>query len=252
MTRFWTNRLLSSLGLMVVFLLWWGTTELAIFPRQVLASPLRVWTAFKAGLASGELSAHVAASLGRLGVGYLVGCGLGAAFGFAMALSRSFEDYTSGLFHAIRQVPTVAFIPMLVLMFGVEETFKIVVVAKASFYPVALAVFSGVRGIPVRYLDVAAVYGLSLLDRLRLVMIPATLPPVLTGLRLGLGRAWVALVAAELLVSDEGIGQMMEMGRQMFRLDIVLMGIIIIGTIGYLLDLAFKGLEARVVKGATA
>jgi sulfonate transport system permease protein len=169
-----------------------------------------------------------------------------------MALSRTMEDYTAGLFHAIRQVPTIAFIPMLVLMFGVEETFKIVVIAKASFYPVALAVFSGVRGIPGRYLDVAAVYRLSLLQRLRMVMLPATLPPVLTGLRLGLGRAWIALVAAELLVSDEGLGQMMEMGRQLFRLDIVLMGIIIIGTIGYCLDRSFTALQRALVKGNAA
>lgn len=252
MTKFWTNRLLSSLGLLTLLGVWWATTALAIFPRQVLAPPSAVWGAFTAGIASGDLVSHVSASLGRLGIGYLVGSGLGAAFGLTMGLSRTVEDYTAGLFHAIRQVPTVAFIPMLVLMFGVEETFKIVVVAKASFYPVALAVFSGVRGIPVRYLDVAAIYRLSLLDRLRMIMIPATLPPVLTGLRLGLSRAWVALVAAELLVSDEGIGQMMEMGRQMFRLDVVLMGIIIIGTIGYLLDLAFKVLERNLVKGAVA
>lgn len=252
LTGTWTGRLLSSLGLATLFLLWWGTTRLGIFPRQVLAPPGAVWSAFVNGVQSGELVGHVSASLGRLGLGYVFGCSLGAAFGLAMALSRSFEDYTSGLFHAIRQVPTVAFIPMLVLMFGVEETFKIVVVAKASFYPVAFSVFSGVRGIPARYLDVAAVCRLSLLDRLRLVMIPATLPPVLTGLRLGLSRAWIALVAAELLVSDEGIGQMMEMGRQLFRLDIVLMGIIIIGTIGYLLDLAFKALERSLVRGAAA
>lgn len=249
-TRF--DPLLSVAGVAALLLLWWLTSALDIFPRQVLAPPGRVWKAFVDGLGSGELTAHISASLGRLGAGYVVGSALGAIFGTAMALSRNFEEYTSGLFHAIRQVPTVAFIPMMVLLLGVEETFKIVIVAKAAFYPVALAIYSGIKGVPARYLDVASVYRLSLLQRIRMLIFPATLPPVLTGLRLGLSRAWVALVAAELLVSDEGLGQMMEMGRQTFRLDIVLMGVVVIGTIGFLLDFGFKSLQQHLVKGAPA
>ncbi|SFR88066.1 ABC transporter permease [Sphingomonas jatrophae] len=252
MTRARFDPLLSLVGLLALLLAWWTATRLGVFPRQVLAPPESVWRAFVQGAGSGELGAHILASLGRLGTGYAAGALVGAAFGLAMALSREFEAYTSGLFHAVRQVPTIAFIPMLVLVFGVEETFKIVVVAKASFYPVALAVFTGIRGISAKYLDVAAVYTLSLAQRLRLLMLPAALPPVLTGLRLGLSRAWVALVAAELLVADEGIGQMMEMGRQMFRLDIVLMGVVVIGTIGFLLDHGFKLLERRLTKGMSA
>lgn len=252
MTDRLADRLLPLSGIATLLAAWWLTTWLGIFPRQVLASPLSVWEAFLQGLQSGELIAHVAASLGRLGIGYVVGAGLGVAFGVAMALSRTVEAYTSGLFHAVRQVPTIAFIPMLVLMFGVEETFKIIVVAKASFYPTALAAYTGVRGVSARYLDVAAIYRLSLSQKLRMVLLPATLPPVLTGLRLGLSRAWIALVAAELLVADDGIGQMMEMGRQTFRLDVVLMGVVLIGVIGFALDRGFKRLERSLVKGVPA
>lgn len=248
----WASRLLPFSGVALLLAAWWLTTWLEIFPRQVLASPASVWAAFMQGMQSGELPAHVSASLGRLGTGYIIGSVLGLTFGIAMALSRTVEDYTSGLFHAVRQVPTVAFIPMLVLLFGVEETFKIVVVSKASFYPAALAAYTGVRGIPARYFDVAAIYRLSLVQQLRMVLFPATLPPVLTGLRLGLSRAWVALVAAELLVADDGIGQMMEMGRQTFRLDVVLMGVVLIGTIGFALDRGFKRLEHALVKGVPA
>lgn len=252
MTRNKIDPLLSLAGVAALFLLWWAVSWFDIFPRQVLAPPGKVWDAFVAGLSSGELIEHVTASLRRLSTGYVIGSALGAAFGTAMALSRNVEDYTSGLFHAIRQVPTVAFIPMMVLLLGVEETFKIVIVAKAAFYPCALAVYSGIKGVPARYLDVAAVYRLSLVHRIRWLIFPATLPPVLTGLRLGLSRAWVALVAAELLVSDEGIGQMMEMGRQMFRLDIVLMGVVVIGTIGFLLDFGFRILQRHLLKGTPA
>jgi sulfonate transport system permease protein len=252
MSRRLVARLSPWSGVTALLLAWWLTTRLQIFPPQVLAPPERVIQAFAQGLQSGELLRNVAASLGRLGVGYVVGASLGVTFGVAMALSRTIENYTSGLFHAIRQVPTIAFIPMLVLVFGVEETFKVVVVAKAAFYPAALAAYTGVQGVPRRYFDIAAVYRLSMLDRLRSVILPATLPPVLTGLRLSLSRAWVALVAAELLVADSGIGQMMEMGRQTFRLDVVLLGVLLIGAIGFLLDRGFKFLERNLVRGAPA
>lgn len=250
------RRLASSLtpfaGVLGLLALWWVVTAWQVFPPQVLASPARVLQAARDGLASGELLHNVGLSLGRLGVGYVAGAGLGLAFGTAMALSKTFESYTSGLFHAIRQVPTIAFIPMLVLVFGVEETFKVVVVAKAAFYPTALATYTGVQGVPRRYYDVAEVYRFSAFDKLWRVIAPATLPPVLTGLRLSLSRAWVALVAAELLVADSGIGQMMEMGRQTFQLEVVLLGVVLIGAIGFALDRAFKQLEHVLVRGAAA
>ncbi|CAN7614562.1 ABC transporter permease [Phenylobacterium sp. LjRoot219] len=250
------RRLLSAsvpfTGVLGLLALWWAVTAAQVFPPQVLASPARVVEAARDGLQSGELLRNVGLSLSRLAVGYVVGAGLGLAFGTAMALSKSFESYTAGLFHAIRQVPTVAFIPMLVLVFGVEETFKIVVVAKAAFYPTALATYTGVQGVPRRYYDVAEIYRFSALDKLWRVVGPATLPPVLTGLRLSLSRAWVALVAAELLVADSGIGQMMEMGRQTFQLEVVLLGVVLIGAIGFALDRAFRQLELSLVRGAPA
>jgi len=244
--------LLSWSGVTVILLAWWLTTRLGVFPAQVLASPERVSLAFVAGVRSGDLVRNLSASLTILAVGYLIGATLGVVFGVAMALSKTVESYTSGLFHAIRQVPTIAFIPMLVLMFGIEATFKIVVVGKAAFYPAALAAYTAVQGLPKRYFDVADVCRLSPLSRLRYVVLPASLPPVLTGLRLSLSRAWVALVAAELLVADRGIGQMMELGRQTFRLDVVLLGVVLIGAIGFALDRGFKRIEAILVRGAPA
>jgi sulfonate transport system permease protein len=252
MPRKLVSALLSFSGVGALLAAWWIVTRLGVFPPQVLASPQAVIASAREGLASGELLVNIGASLWRLGVGYVIGASLGLAFGVGMALSPTFEAYTSGLFHAIRQAPTIAFIPLLVLVFGVEETFKIVVVAKAAFYPVALATYTGVQGVPRRYLEVAEVYRFSLAQRLTRVVGPAVLPPVMTGLRLSLSRAWVALVAAELLVADSGIGQMMEMGRQTFHMEAVLLGVILIGAIGFFLDRGFKRLEFSLVKGAAA
>src|SRR5690606_24523310 len=100
-----------------------------------------------------------------------------------------------------------------VLLLGIEEGFKIVVVAIAAFFPVALAAFDGVRGLPRSYLEVARLYRTPLVPLLGRILLPATIPPILTGLRLGLTRAWLVLVACELLAANSGVGQMMEMGR---------------------------------------
>jgi sulfonate transport system permease protein len=149
------------------------------------------------------------------------------------------------LFHAVRQVPIIAFIPLLILFFDVEDSFKIVVVAAATFFPVALATMDAIAAIPKSHLEVARLYRLPMGALLWRVILPATVPPIITGFRLGLTRAWLSLVAAELLAADSGLGQMMEMGRQLFRIDVVMVGVIMAGVIGFLLDRSMVALEQR-------
>ncbi|MDR1463215.1 MAG: ABC transporter permease [Azoarcus sp.] len=158
------------------------------------------------------------------------------AFGVAMALSEIIEKLFSPLFNAVRQVPSIAFIPVFILMLGVDETFKIVIVAKAAFFPVALAAFNAVKEIPQAFIEVARAYRLPFRHMVTKLILPSTIPPMFTGMRISLTRAWIVLVAAELLAADSGLGQMMEMGRQMFRIDIVMAGVMLTGAVGFSLD----------------
>ena len=217
-------------------------------PPQLLVPPVEVWASFKDLLASGELREHVVNSLSRLAIGFSIGALVGLVFGTAMALSKTVEAYCAPLFHTLRQVPSVALIPMFILFFGVEETFKILIVTKAAFFPVALAASEGVKGIPRGYFEVASVYRLPLWSLLRDVAFPAAAPPIVTGLRISLSRAWMVLVAAELLAADSGLGQMIELSRQMLRIDIVMVGVIVTGAIGFVLDFAFRLLEKRLLR----
>jgi len=227
---------------------WAWVCQAGIFPEQILVSPLRVYEAAAELWNSGDLQMHLQHSLSRLAFGFCAGSLLGLVFGVLMGLFKPVAQYCSPLFNAIRQVPTIAFIPMLILIFGVEETFKIVVVAKAAFFPVSLAAYDAVKGIPRSYFEVARVYQLPARYLITRIILPATVPPVLTGLRLSLGRSWMVLVAAELLAADSGIGQMMELGRQMFRIDIVMVGVFITGLVGFVLDRGFRTLEGHLVK----
>jgi sulfonate transport system permease protein len=234
---------ISVAGPLLLLALWYLATRHAGNVARVLVPPGRVLTTLLHLIVSGELAMHLRQSLARLAYGFAAGALSGLVFGVLMGVSRRVEAIFGPSFHALRQIPSIAFIPVLILLFGVEETFKVVVVMKACFFPVALATADGVRGVPLGFVEVARVLALSRLQLVRYVLLPAAVPPVITGLRIALARSWMVLVAAELLAAESGLGQMMEMGRQMFRIDVVLVGVFITGVFGFLLDGAMRGLE---------
>lgn len=233
---------------LTVLLAWQLLSVAGVFPPEVLVPPPAVLSAFVRLWQSGELITHLVESLHRLLWGFGVGSVSGLLFGLAMALSTPFARLFDPLFQALRQVPVLAFIPLLILLFGIDEMFKIVIIAKAAFFPTALSTLDGVRGVPRAWFEVAKIYRTPLPVLVWRVLIPATVPAVLSGVRLSLTRAWLVLVAAELIVADSGIGQMMEMGRQMFRLDVVMVGVIVTGLIGFVLDRGFVLLQDRLLR----
>jgi len=240
--------LISPIALLA---LWAAVAAAGIFPRNLLIPPAQVVQAFTGLLASGELYEHLGNSLSRLGLGFAIGSLSGLAFGVLMALSRQVEVYGGPLFHTLRQVPSIALIPMFVLLFGIDETFKIIIVAKTAFFPVALAACEGVKAIPRSYFEVADVYRLRWPTLVREIALPAAAPPIITGFRISLTRAWMVLVATELLAADSGLGQMIEMGRQMLRIDVVMVGVLVTGVIGFALDFTFRRLEQHLFRWQT-
>lgn len=237
---------------LVLLALWQVACSAGLAPSQVLVPPSEVASALWSLAQTGELGRHVGESLTRLALGFAVGATAGLIFGTAIALSRWAEALLSPLFLTLWQVPVIAFIPTLVVFLGINEPFKIAIVAVAAFFPIALATFDAVRGVPKSWFEVARVYRTRLPDLIWRILIPATIPGVLTGLRIALTRAWIVLVAAEILAADSGIGQMMEMGRQLFQLDVVLGGVVISGVIGFALDRGAREIERRATKWKTA
>lgn len=242
----------SFISPVLFLLLWVWVTHIELFSPQLLVSPQIVFETFRELLATGELQDNLAISLSRLGYGYAIGAFTGLLFGILMALSKPVEDFFLPVFHAIRQVPTVALIPIFILLLGVDEIFKIAIVIKATFFTVALASYEASKGIPRNYFEVAQVYQLPRFRLYKTVIIPAILPPVLVGLRIAFARSWTILVASELLAADSGIGQMMQMGREMFRIDIVMVGLVLAGVIGFSIDRIFKWGENNLIPWRTA
>jgi sulfonate transport system permease protein len=222
---------------------WYWAAQHHLFPPQILAPPAKVWDTFLDLVRGDDLETNLLISLQRLALGVVVGGAAGIAFGIAMATLQGFESFVRPTFNLVRQVPAVALIPVFILMFGIGETFKILIIAKASFFPIALAAYQGVKGIPAAYIDVARVYELPRSEWLRRIVIPATVPELVTGLRIALGRSWATLMVAELLAAESGLGQMIQYAREMFRMDIVVVGIVVIGLVGFALDRLVKWAE---------
>lgn len=232
--------------------LWQAGSATGVVPAQILVPPADVARTAWDMWMQGELQRHLLASLSRLAAGYGLGAAAGLAFGTAIALSRLLRALLAPSFLALRQVPVLSFLPLLVLLLGIEEQFKLFIVATAAFFPVALATFDGIRDVPKAWFEVARVYRTPLVQFVPRILVPAALPPILSGLRIGLTRAWLVLVAAELLAADSGVGQMMEMGRQLFQLDVVLAGIVLSGLIGFALDHLMRRAEKHMTRWKTA
>ncbi len=215
---------------------------------QLLVPPAQVWRTALSLAASGELWQHLGASLYRLLIGFLAGAAGGLVFGALLGSSPQFVVWFGPTFNLLRQVPGIALVPALILLFGVGETFKIVVVGKAVFFSVALATSESIRAVSGRWSEVGQMYGLNRWQQLRHITLPASLAPVLTGMRIGLNRAWMVLVATELIASENGLGQMMEMARQMFQMDVVMVGIVLTGVIGFALDRGLRVLQRVLVQ----
>ncbi|MDE1007809.1 MAG: ABC transporter permease [Paraburkholderia fungorum] len=235
----------------LLFLLWWYASAQHWFAPQLLVPPHKAYDTFRTLAAGGDLQDNLLITLRRLATGFAWGCLSGIACGTLLAVNRTFSDYVRPLFDILRQVPTLTLIPILILLIGIDEPLKVVVVAKAVFFPVALATYGGVQGVPRDLIEMARHYGLGRAGLLRDVLLPSAIPSLLTGIRIAIARSWLALVAVELLSADSGIGEMMEMARQMLRIDIVMVDVIAIGLIGFTLDQSIALVQRRVLRWQT-
>jgi sulfonate transport system permease protein len=227
--------------------LWVLAAEQEWAPPQILPAPRLVAQTLTELVASGDLLLNAGISLARVAAGFLAGGVLGLGLGAAMGLSRRIEQYVHPLFNALNQVPVLGWLPLAMMIFGIGESLKVVIIAQASLVPIAINVFEGIRGVPRQYVEVARVFEFSRLQYLRKVVFPATVPSLFVGLRYGLTLAWLSLVTVELLASSEGLGFMIVWGRQLFQLDLVLAAIVSIGLVGLVLDQGLAKLESRLL-----
>jgi sulfonate transport system permease protein len=203
-------------------------------------------------LKSGELLKNIGVSLLRVLEGFAIGAGLGLIAGFIMGLSPSMERVLSLITGLLRPIPTIAWIPALILWMGIGESSKITVIAVGSFWPVLLSAIQGVRSTDSKYLEVSRILEKDRVTLLIKVIIPSALPSIFTGLRIGMGIAWASVVGAELIAASSGIGFMIMYAREVSQPDVMLVGVAAIGLTGLLIDFLLLQLQRRLLKWNSA
>lgn len=223
------------LGLIVpvlIFAAWICATHFRSIPTSILPKISMVWQAFLEMLQSGQLWKDLSVTLSRVVKGYLLSALLGMILGSLMGMSKTVAYLLQPTVTVIRQIPIIAWIPLIILWCGIGELSKIVVIVMAAFFPIMMNTMSGISSTPAGYIEVAQLYKLSFFKTFRKVY----LPQILVGLKLGLGISWIAVVAAELIASLSGIGYRMSNARSLMQSDVVIVCMILIGLIGILMD----------------
>lgn len=226
----------------IVIAVWWGVvvrTESAIFP-----TPWQVVTGAAELVEDGTLWEHIGASLTRVGVGFglalLVAVPLGLWMGWVGGAYRTFNP----IFQMLRPISPIAWIPIAILWFGVGDVSPVFLIFISSVFPMIVQTTAGVHTIERRYLRAAANFGVSRSVLFRQVVIPAVLPEIIVGMRIGIGVAWLVVVAAEMIALRSGLGYLIMDSRNAGnRYDLVIASMVIIGAIGLLLDTGTRLLE---------
>lgn len=233
-------------GLLVLGLVWhWASSRSPILARYVLPPFSEVWESLVDLYASGKLWQHIVASLWRTLTGFSLAAVTGVPFGLVLGryhwLYRLFEP----IIEVLRPVSPIAWIPLSILWFGIGEASKVFLVWLLAFFVILVNTIAGVMRVERRLVEAALTLGAGERQLFAMVILPAALPSVLTGLRLGLGLAFAAIVIAEMIAARVGIGYMMERGRAVVNPAQVLIGMALLTVLGYLLNQGFLALQGR-------
>ncbi|WP_430215181.1 ABC transporter permease [Niallia taxi] len=216
--------------------------------ETLLPRPSEIFMAFIDLLRNGNLLYHFQVSFLRAIGGFLIGGTLGLLAGLAVGFSNKMEHTLDPTMQMLRTIPTLAVIPLFILWFGFGEVSKILLIAKGAFFPLYVNAFLGIRSVDGKMFEVAKVLQYSKWKQITNLIIPSALPNILLGLRLALGAAWLALVAAELMGSSEGIGYLITDARQFSQTTVVFVGIIIFAVFGKVSDSFVRLFERRLLK----
>ncbi|VWC83008.1 ABC transporter permease [Burkholderia lata] len=221
----------------VIVRLGWLPNHLVPAPSEILDTLARMGVT--------RVARHVGASTLRVAAGFAAGAGLALVVGAAMGLSRRIDALFEPTFQALRAIPSLAWVPVLLLWLGIDEAPKITLIAIGAFFPVHLAVVAGIRDVDRKLVELGAVYRLSPLALFRRILLPAALPQIVTGLRTGLSLAWMFMVAAELIAATRGLGFLLSDGRETGRPDLVFGAILLLALLGKLTDGAMARIESH-------
>lgn len=230
----------------LLVVVWWAAVRFGWSQSPLLVPVEKVVATGWEQISSGKVFAALGASLKRDLIGFAIGSSAGLAVGALLGLSRLAEKLIGPSFHTLKQISLFAWIPLLSVWFGLGDAAKVAFLSLAAFFPVVLNTFEGIRSVPAELIEVARVLRFTRWQLLRKVILPAAAPSIFAGIHLALIYAWLATLGAEyLLVSGEGIGNLLIDGREHFWMDLVLFGVLVVGLVGFALNWIATCIEHR-------
>ena len=244
--RFW-----SMMSVVTLAIAWYLGSALEWVNPIFWPSPAAVWDQFISisgeGYRNFSLWEHIWASLYRILVGFGLGCLIGIPLGFAMGLSKFMRGWFDPIVEFFRPIPPLAFIPLVIIWSGIGERSKILLLFFAALWIMVIAARAGVGSVKLSKIHAAYSLGASKKQILMHVILPNSLPEIFTGMRVAMGVCWGTVVAAELVAAESGVGFMIMVASKFLSTDIVVLGVIIVGLIGYGIDILMRKLEARLI-----
>ena len=248
------QRLASPRGLiglivpLALLVFWQWLVDREVYTRGQLPAPLDVWRAAEQLNQQEVLWENVRVSLVRVAWGFGIGSAIAIGLGLLVGLSPPVDALLSPTIGAIRAIPSLAWVPLLILWMGIGEQPKLTLIAIGVFFPVFTSLVGGIRQIDRKLIEVGYAYGLRRARLARSIILPASLPSLLTGLRIGLAQGWLFLVAAELIGASTGLGFLLTDGQNTGRADIILLSIVILALIGKLTDVILQRTEGWLLR----
>lgn len=220
----------------ILLFAWFYSTTYKGVPAVILPSIKAVGNAFMTTIESGQLLEDLRVSFIRVVRGYVCAVSLGFIIGVLTGMNENIKAFLNLTLTTIRQIPMVAWVPLIILWFGIDDMSKVVTIVLAAFFPVMINTSSGIATTPESYLELARIYRMSPWKTFIRVYLPNALPSVFVGLRLALGSSWMAVVAAEILGATSGMGYRLSFSRTLMQPDIMFTCMIVIGVVGIIMD----------------
>lgn len=236
--------LLLPLGLVLV---WEIFSRTGIFPQNLLPSPSAVLGEIVDLWNSGELTTHIGVTVTRVAFGFLAGAAAATLLGALTGYSKAARELLDPTLQALKSVPSLAWVPLFILWFGIFETSKVTLIAVGVFFPVYLNLMTGIQGVDRKLVEVGKSYNLSRLKLVRRILLPATLPSYFVGLRAGLALGWMFVIAAELMGASEGLGFLMIDGQMTGQPAVIIASLILFAILGQASDTGITAVSRRVL-----
>jgi taurine transport system permease protein len=243
--------LISTVTIVAILLLWWLASHFRWVPPLFLPTPevvaQRLYESATGQLADAPLAENFGWSMFRVFTAFFAACVTAIPVGVAMGVSRVARGIFDPPIEFYRPLPPLAYLPLIVIWFGIDELSKVLLIYLACFAPLAMSARAGVRSVSQEQIHAAYSMGATRQQVIWHVIVPAAMPEILTAMRIAIGFGWTTLVAAEMVAANKGLGQMVLNASNFLRTDIVIMGIIVIGVVAYLFDLLMRYTERVVV-----